>query len=70
MAFVQKAIARINEPEKLDTLLKDLGRKHYSYGAKVKYVDVSNNEVFNSSKWIKLLFEGYKHETIDVGLSR
>ncbi|CAH0768824.1 unnamed protein product [Bemisia tabaci] len=40
MAFVQKAIARINEPEKLDTLLKDLGRKHYSYGAKVKYVDL------------------------------
>lgn len=41
MAFVQKAIARIHEPEKLEALLKDLGQKHYFYGAKPAYVDVS-----------------------------
>ena len=41
MAFVQKAVARLHEPEKLEKLLQDLGKKHYSYGAKAKYVDVS-----------------------------
>ncbi|GFG36275.1 hypothetical protein Cfor_00807, partial [Coptotermes formosanus] len=39
MAFVQKAVARLYEPEKLETLLQELGKKHYSYGAKQKYVD-------------------------------
>jgi hypothetical protein len=43
MAFVQKAIARIHEPEKLEALLKDLGQKHYFYGAKPAYVDVSTH---------------------------
>lgn len=41
MAFVQKAVARLEEPDKLDTLLRELGKKHYSYGAKAKYIDVS-----------------------------
>ena len=41
MAFVQKAVARLNEPEKLQTLVRDLGRKHVGYGAKRRYVDVS-----------------------------
>ncbi|KAJ9599690.1 hypothetical protein L9F63_026461, partial [Diploptera punctata] len=40
MAFVQKAVARLHEPEKLEKLLQDLGKKHYSYGAKAKYVDL------------------------------
>lgn len=40
MAFVQKAVARLHEPEKLETLLKELGKKHVSYGAKQKYVEV------------------------------
>lgn len=48
MAFVQKAIARLNEPEKLEVLLKDLGRKHVSYGAKQKYVGVRNIFLFNT----------------------
>lgn len=41
MAFVQKAVARLYEPDKLDALLRDLGKKHYGYGAKQNYVDVS-----------------------------
>jgi hypothetical protein len=45
MAFVQKAVARLYEPEKLETLLQELGKKHYSYGAKQKYVDVSSNHL-------------------------
>ncbi|EEB14769.1 Globin D, coelomic, putative [Pediculus humanus corporis] len=40
MAFVQKAVARLHEPEKLETLLKELGRKHVGYGAKQKYVEL------------------------------
>uniref|UniRef100_T1IE76 Globin domain-containing protein n=1 Tax=Rhodnius prolixus TaxID=13249 RepID=T1IE76_RHOPR len=40
MAFVQKAVARLHEPEKLDQLLKELGKKHYGYKAKAKYVDL------------------------------
>jgi hypothetical protein len=43
MAFVQKAVARLHEPEKLEALLQELGRKHIAYGAKPKYVDVSRN---------------------------
>ena len=43
MAFVQKAVARLYEPEKLETLLQDLGKKHVGYGAKQKYVDVSSS---------------------------
>jgi hypothetical protein len=42
MAFVQKAVARLHEPEKLETLLQELGKKHYTYGAKQKYIDVSS----------------------------
>jgi hypothetical protein len=44
MAFVQKAVARLYEPEKLETLLQDLGKKHFGYGAKQKYVDVSSSD--------------------------
>ncbi|KAK9507363.1 hypothetical protein O3M35_007236 [Rhynocoris fuscipes] len=40
MAFVQKAVARLHEPEKLDQLLRELGKKHYGYKAKAKYVDL------------------------------
>ena len=45
MAFVQKAVARLYEPEKLETLLQELGKKHYSYGAKQRYVDVSSESL-------------------------
>jgi hypothetical protein len=45
MAFVQKAVARLHEPEKLETLLQELGKKHYAYGAKQKYVDVSSSHL-------------------------
>lgn len=41
MGFVQKVVARLDEPEKSENLLKELGRNHVMYGAKVHYVDVS-----------------------------
>lgn len=40
MAFVQKAVARLHEPEKLDALIRELGKKHFSYGAKQNYIDL------------------------------
>lgn len=40
MAFVQKAVARLHETEKLEALVRELGKKHYSYGAKQKYIDL------------------------------
>ncbi|XP_075225764.1 globin CTT-Y-like [Lycorma delicatula] len=50
MAFVQKAVARLDEPEKLDTLLKELGKKHYTYGAKHKYVDLIGPQFIQAIK--------------------
>lgn len=41
MGAVQRAVFRLNEPEKLDAFLKELGRKHVGYGANVEYIDVS-----------------------------
>lgn len=40
MAFVQKAVARLDEKEKLDKLLEELGKAHFYYGAPKKYIDV------------------------------
>ncbi|XP_054712905.1 globin D, coelomic-like isoform X1 [Uloborus diversus] len=40
MGFVQKVVARLDEPEKSEQLLKELGRNHVMYGAKVDYVDL------------------------------
>ncbi|OXA57113.1 cytoglobin-2 [Folsomia candida] len=39
MAFVQKAVARLDEKEKLDKLLEELGKAHFYYGAPKKYID-------------------------------
>jgi len=41
MGFVQKCVARLDEKEKLDKLLEDLGKAHFYYGAPKKYIDVS-----------------------------
>ena len=41
MAFVQKAVARLDEKEKLDKLLEELGKNHFYYGAPKKYIEVS-----------------------------
>ncbi|CAL1281719.1 unnamed protein product [Larinioides sclopetarius] len=40
MGFVQKVVARLDEPEKSEQLLKELGRNHVMYGAKIDYVDL------------------------------
>ncbi|XP_046388826.1 non-symbiotic hemoglobin 1-like isoform X1 [Ischnura elegans] len=50
MGFVQKAVARLHEPEKLDVLLRELGKKHYSYGAKQQYIDYIAPEFIQAIK--------------------
>ena len=41
MGTVEKCLARIEEPEKLDELLHALGRRHSVYNVKSEFVDVS-----------------------------
>lgn len=52
MCFVEKCIARIDQPEKLIALCLELGSKHQRYGAPVEYLDVSNQS--RSRKKVKL----------------
>nr|CAD7260264.1 unnamed protein product [Timema shepardi] len=65
MAFVQKAVARLHEPEKLEKLLQELGKKHYSYGAKEKYVDLIGPQFIQAiqpsldSQWTPELHEAW-----------
>lgn len=47
MGTVEKCLARIDEPEKLDVLLHELGAKHLLYNAKVDYIDVSSPNMLN-----------------------
>lgn len=37
MSFIEKSVARLHEPERLEKLAFDLGRKHYNYNAIPKY---------------------------------
>ena len=41
MGAVQRAVFRLQEPEKLHTFLCELGRRHDKNGAKIEYIDVS-----------------------------
>jgi hypothetical protein len=38
MGFVQKAVARLDEKDKLDKLLEDLGKAHFYYGGMGKTI--------------------------------
>lgn len=39
MGFVQKAVARLDHPQKLEELLGILGKSHIAYGAKAEYLE-------------------------------
>uniref|UniRef100_A0A3Q4G6V0 Neuroglobin-like n=1 Tax=Neolamprologus brichardi TaxID=32507 RepID=A0A3Q4G6V0_NEOBR len=41
MYIIEKTVARIDQDDRLDQLILDLGRKHYQYKALPKYYDVS-----------------------------
>ncbi|ESO86864.1 hypothetical protein LOTGIDRAFT_73010, partial [Lottia gigantea] len=40
MGTVEKCLARINEPQKMDEMLHQLGSRHVMYNAKVDYIDL------------------------------
>ncbi|XP_076442802.1 neuroglobin-like [Babylonia areolata] len=40
MNTVEKCLARIHEPDKLESLLHDLGAKHLLYNARIDYIDL------------------------------
>ncbi|ESO94142.1 hypothetical protein LOTGIDRAFT_118731 [Lottia gigantea] len=40
MLTVEKCIARLDKPEKLQDLLHDLGQKHVEFNTKVDYIDM------------------------------
>ncbi|XP_014786974.1 uncharacterized protein LOC106881192 [Octopus bimaculoides] len=40
MGTVEKCLARINEPRRLEDMLKNLGARHVMYNAKVDYIDL------------------------------
>ncbi|XP_068204243.1 globin CTT-VIII-like [Palaemon carinicauda] len=40
MGFVNKAVGRLDQPEKLLPLLSDCGKSHYYYGANISYIDL------------------------------
>ena len=40
MGSVEKCLARIHEPLKLEEMLYELGTRHVQYNAKVDYIDV------------------------------
>ena len=43
MGFVNKIISRLDSEEKYGPMMKELGIRHVSYGAKPQYVDVSSH---------------------------
>jgi len=65
MGFVQKVVARINEPQKCEKLLCDLGRKHVNYGAKKEYIDVSYANYYSTGNQFQ-----YKFQTSSFGISK
>ncbi|GFU43055.1 cytoglobin-2-like protein, partial [Nephila pilipes] len=50
MGFVQKVVARFDEPEKSEQLLRELGRNHVMYGAKMDYVDDILSDIENGKE--------------------
>lgn len=41
MGFLQKVVSRIDQPDKMDSIIFENGKKHFQYGAVPQYVDVS-----------------------------
>lgn len=54
MSFIEKSVARLDQPERLEALAVELGKSHYHYNAPPKYYNVrpSDNRS-NQKKWQK-----------------
>ena len=49
MGTVDKCVARLEKPDKLKEVMKELGKRHVNYNAKEEYIEVSTK-----SKYIKI----------------
>ncbi|KAL8620045.1 hypothetical protein ACOMHN_015327 [Nucella lapillus] len=50
MATVEKCIHRLDEPERMRTVLETLGARHTNYSAKIEYVDVLGSQFVKAVK--------------------
>ena len=49
MSFIEKSVARLNQMERLDQLILDLGKSHYRYNAPPKYYSVRSTATITSA---------------------
>ncbi|CAD5121362.1 DgyrCDS9885 [Dimorphilus gyrociliatus] len=62
MGTVEKFLARINNEERLRSLLHDLGRRHASYNAEAKFIPMMGNAFITA---IKPYLEEHWNEDVD-----
>ncbi|XP_005754404.1 neuroglobin-like isoform X1 [Maylandia zebra] len=66
MYIIEKTVARIDQDDRLDQLILDLGRKHYQYKALPKYYDLMGEEFIHAihpvlqERWTSDLEEAWK----------
>ncbi|XP_070782312.1 neuroglobin-like [Enoplosus armatus] len=66
MSFIEKTVTRIDQDERLDQLILDLGRKHYHYNAPPKYYKLVGAEFIRAvqpilkERWSSELEEAWK----------
>ncbi|KAG7461231.1 hypothetical protein MATL_G00207980 [Megalops atlanticus] len=66
MSFIEKTVARLDQPERLDQLALDLGKGHYRYNAPPKYYGYVGVEFIRAvqpilkEKWTAELEEAWK----------
>ncbi|CAI5684861.1 neuroglobin isoform X1 [Oreochromis niloticus] len=72
MYIIEKTVARIDQDDRLDQLILDLGRKHYQYKALPKYYDLMGEEFIQAihpvlqERWTSDLEEAWKDLRPDV----
>lgn len=49
MSFIEKSVARLDQPERLEALAVELGKSHYHYNAPPKYYNVRSSSSGESS---------------------
>uniref|UniRef100_A0A8C4NMW6 X globin n=1 Tax=Eptatretus burgeri TaxID=7764 RepID=A0A8C4NMW6_EPTBU len=70
MSFIEKTVARLEQEDVLETLILDLGRKHFRYNAPAKYYMFVGLEFidtirpFFKDKWTPELEEAWKVQNI------
>lgn len=50
MSFIEKSVARLDQPERLEALAVELGKSHYHYNAPPKYYNVRPSDNHSNQK--------------------